>query len=265
MLTALTFAVLLQIPAPAVDQLRASGYEYISDKTTESTIGGAIWDYEFRNEILKSRVVLKIGPTTLSNAAKGVENYDRLSQRLTAERGSPSRLSSGLPLGLYLRADSGSGTVIVLAYGDSAMLELRLFAYASKAHGTTVWEQFDPERDKAVCEGIARWTLAGESAKRYATTTATLGGRNYTARKSPRGAIQVVARDWASANGYTLSLNKSMGRAQLSGPRGTILIPLGADRVKVNDNWVRFDGIVGAIGDQPLLPVAGIQALMGGG
>ena len=187
-LTVFTIGLVVQITDVVSQTLRDAGYDYTAHRTTAAIGGGTIWDYEYKNQSLGSRVSIGISPSTPAGAAARMRSFDRFSQRDLPDKGSCHRMVSGLPLGIHLRADSGSGTVLVLAYGDVSGVDVNLFSRASKAHGTTVWEQFDPERDKALCEGVARWALAAETAKRYAQGTTSIGGRSNSSRKSPKGA-----------------------------------------------------------------------------
>ena len=215
----------------------------------------------YKNKARKARIRLSFG----KSKPDAVSLFNLTADRFNAgARGmdNSDRLFSKLPLGEARGADFGSGTVSINAVGKEAWVTVVYLTGGSKSGGTTIFEKFDPDKDSALCEGIARWLLATETAKYMTSTTVSFGQRNYAGYTNTKGLKQIRLNDWASKLGYQVQWNADMARAYVSGAKGTMLIPLGGNQVKVNDKWVPIDGVVGAVGSEPLVPVPAIQALL---
>jgi hypothetical protein len=219
-------------------------------------------EYTFYNATQRSFIRFVYGPGTQAGNEITAHNIDASSARLVPDRGSYLKLASKLPLGLMLRSSFGSGTAKIVAGSASARVHVFISHGGKREGGTTVWPNFDRTRDAELCEGIARWLLATETAKYMTSTTVSFGQTNYAGYTNTKGLRQIRLNEWASKLGYQVQWNADMARAFVSGAKGTILIPLGGNQVKVNDKWVPIDGVVGAVGSEPLVPVPAIQALL---
>ena len=193
-----------------------------------------------------------------------VQKIDSLSARVMPGRESYAHLQSNLPFGSNLRADSGSGSVHIGVTSDLFLVHLRMGSGGRKSGGTVVWENANPAKDKSLCEGLARWILAVETGKRMVSMDTTFSNRTYFGLKHPSGETQIPLSPWAGHAGYQVQLNRDMGRAYVTGPKGTLLIPLGADRIKVADRWIKIKGVVAAKNSEMMVPIPILQHLASG-
>lgn len=267
MIVALVSIAFSQVSDPVDALLRSKGF--LPERVSYSNSQHDSWRSTYGNKARRGSVRFSVSKSSEVSAGQSVRRIDdSLGRSLDFERRASNGttgngLASNLPLGIQLRAFRGNGSSQVNAFSDMVSVRVDIGFGGRMTSGVTRFETADPPHDQLLIEGVARWVLATETAKYLVRTPTSVAGRSYGGFKHPQGQMQIPAREWAQNSGYSMQVNDEAGRAYLSGPGGSILIPLGSDKVKVNGNWLVIDGVVAADKSEPLLPVSAIQALLG--
>lgn len=156
------------------------------------------------------------------------------------------RAFSDLPLGDVVFSAVGPATTVLRSRTGRFIVEVGITARAERSATGVRWRRDDPEGDAERVEGIARYLTARQAyrASRAGASRSVAGSLVATRTFGDGPEPWVAIQDWANARGATLRVNERRGTAQLTLGGASVIVPLGAKRIKVGAEWVDLPGFV---------------------
>ncbi len=210
------------------------------------------WDhyYRYRHPATGSWIYISWGPHG-GDPARAMESWrSSLNARLKAPRtGAPS----GLPLAAMVEYSVGHSVSNPFASRDTfGTFRTKVFPY--KVPTGTESRGYEQKDIPEVMEGLFRWIIGTETGGRFKMGKIEREGREFFAYQDEFSKWHVEAKEWAAMRGWKLTENRLQARVQFATPQGSLLLVVGADKVKLGQTWHELAMPVSARGREILLP-----------
>jgi len=215
---------------------------------------------DYKNEALEATLTIEVVEMQTPEARKRV-----IGEALQVPGGTlPPQGYSGLPLGEQSghggSAEQGGLRQTAFADGCGVIVTLQ---YGTEAQGDESRVRLtDPQADTRMVEGLARWTLArmlGEKMKPVAPGSGKQAASMGFLTEKGVHARPLAA--WARANRIGFRVDRRLGTATLTKAGRTIVLPLGANAVQVDGQWLPLSDFVRCRGDVWYVPKIDLERL----
>jgi hypothetical protein len=153
--------------------------------------------------------------------------------------GYTANLPSGLPLGGELRIRTAREGLYLISSHRFATLQLDILLHSASGSRWYEPSEHDWSEDLKIAEYVARFAMSQGAGNRLGTAAnrqfAGYAARAATCTKTGRVAVDV--RDWAASRGWTVTETAEPGYLTLKKGTRWVVIPAGADRIKVDGQW----------------------------
>jgi hypothetical protein len=243
------------------DLIAQRGFDSNIKVSEESTSDWDSVSARFRNP--REKALLSVEVTRCKSEPSKTRLLNNINSLLSVGTVSdwPSGGPSGLPGGdssYFSVGDEGLHYYIWLGkYCVSAVLTYS----GSGNRGSISWSGSDKVGDRLAVEGFCRDALAtAVGATLQDAGNVTVNGRVISGvRRDSGGAVFVPLSAWCAARGIPLNMIRPHGTASFGYRGHSFVVPLAADKVKVDNRWVSLGGFVMRAAERWYAPLGGLE------
>lgn len=193
-------------------------------------------------------------------SADKIDRQFKGSTGMISPRYSRTTSVSGLPFGRRMLFSDDKYGYQVVTHSRRHYVVCNYSGHVARVDGR--WRNLTPttDQDRLDVEGIARRALALADGQLLGQgNTISFAGSSLSTRTAESGSRMVKLSEWAQRRGVTVQWNRRLGAASFTRNGCQVIVPLGAEKMKVGTEWIELGEAVSMVGSDWWVSLDGIE------